>query len=103
MNIQNIKALAKSLMVENNMRFPSGDSAQEVGHYIQAGNNKRITLTFIDDEFVQREQRLNNGVWMDAIEIRIKGTQKRIEMMFENAISEIIKLDKNFKLFKSLK
>lgn len=100
-SIAEIRTLAKNIMNENNMHFEN--ASESTGHYFQAGDYKRVILSVANDEFIQKEQRFNNGEWMDAVEIRVKGSIETIENMFINTILDLFKVNKDLVHFKNIK
>lgn len=100
-NFAELRTFAKNIMKENNMHFEN--ASENTGHYFQAGDYKRIILTVVNDEFIQKEQRFNNGEWMDAVEIRARGSIETIENMFINAILDLFKVNKDLVHFKNIK
>lgn len=95
--------LVNKVLRENNMEIVRKFSPVNSEYKFQIGNNKRITITLNEDEFVQKEERFVRNQWKPSVEMRVNGSNRDLEDVLVQTISNIMELGERFKNYRIIK
>ena len=95
--------LVNKVLRENNMEIVRKFSPVNSEYKFQIGNNKRITITLNEDEFVQKEERFVRNQWKPSVEIRVNGSNRDLDDVLVQTISNIMELGERFKNYRIIK
>lgn len=95
--------LVNKVLRENNMEIVRKFSPVNSEYQFMMGNNKRITMTLTEDEFIQKEERFVRNQWRPSVEMRLNGANRNLEDVLIQSISEIMELGERFKNYRIIK
>lgn len=95
--------VVRKVLRDNNMEIVRKFSPVNSQYRFQIGDNKRITMTLTEDEFVQKEERLIRNQWKPSVEMRIADTIGNLEDVLVRSVSEIVDLGARFSRYRNIK
>lgn len=95
--------VVRKVLRENGMQIVKKFSPVNSEYKFQIGDNKRITMRVLEDEFFRKEENLISNQWKTSQEMHIWDTPSNLENTLVKSISDILDMGAKFIPFKNIK
>ena len=95
--------VVRKVLRENGMQIVKKFSPVNSEYKFQIGDNKRITMRVLEDEFFRKEENLIRNQWETIQEMHIWDTPSNLENTLVQSISEVMEFGTKFKPYRNIK